>query len=208
MSHNAQQKVQENQDDFHQQEHKTKRQLKQQERMRQAEEARKKTITSIYRQLARVLHPDLESNEARRQSKVALMQELTTAYHSNDLHTLLRLELEWIQREEGDLERLTDEKLAIYNQVLKDQLFQLSSEIDGLAFHPRYAPLVVTDDFDIEVRTDGPEEAHRLDIMIRDMETSLTRMRNGSAEREVRLVIKEHREATRQRRRFERDCPF
>src|SRR5262249_2965949 len=150
------QKMQENEDGFRQTGHKTKRQFKQEERMRQAEQARKKNITSIYRQLAKVLHPDLESDEARRQSKVALMQELTTAYHRNDLHTLLRLELEWIQREEGNLERLTDEKLAIYNQVLKDQLFELNLEIDGLAYHPRYGPIVVMDDFDIQVRTDGP----------------------------------------------------
>jgi hypothetical protein len=107
-----------------------------------------------------------------------------------------------------DLERLTNEKLAIYNQVLKEQLFELKSEIDALACHPRSAPIVVVDDFDIEVRTAGPAEAHRLDIMIRDMETSLALMRNGDAEKEVRLAIKEYRAAIRMRARFERDCPF
>jgi hypothetical protein len=110
--------------------------------------------------------------------------------------------------QDSDLERLTDEKVAIYNQVLKDQFFELSSEIDGLAYHPRYAPIVVMDDFDIHVRTDGAAEVHRLDIMIRDMETSLALMRDNSAEKEVRLAIKEYRAATRMRRRFERDCPF
>jgi hypothetical protein len=36
-----------------------------------------------------------------------VMQELTAAYRNHDLHTLLRLELEWIRREEGDLDRIT-----------------------------------------------------------------------------------------------------
>ena len=200
MSESVRKKLQENEYRFGQEGRETNRQLKQKERMRQAEEDRKRSITSIYRQLAKVLHPDLEPDEARRQSKVALMQELTTAYHRNDLHTLLRLEMEWIQREEGDLERLTDEKLGIYNQVLKDQLFELRLEIDGLAYHPRYAPIVVMDDFDIEVRTDGPAEAHRLDIMIREMGTSLALLRDGNAEKEVRLAIKQYRAATRMRR--------
>ncbi len=87
---------------------KTKRQLEKEERTRQAEEIRKRSIASIYKQLAKVLHPDLEPDNERRQSKVVLMQELTAAYRNNDLHTLLRLELEWIQREEHDLERLTE----------------------------------------------------------------------------------------------------
>jgi hypothetical protein len=208
MSDTVQQKMQENEDNFRQTGRKTKRQLKQEERMRQVEETRKKNTTSIYRQLARALHPDLESDEARRQSKVALMQELTTAYHRNDLHTLLRLELEWIHREEGNLERLTDEKLAIYNQVLKDQFFQLKLEIEGLACHPRYAPIAVMGDFDIEVRTDGPAEARRLDFIIRDMETSLALMRERNGEKEVRSAIKEYRAIARERRRLERDCPF
>src|SRR5262249_41275155 len=80
----------------------SKKQLEREDRRRQAEEARKKSIASIYKQLAKVLHPDLEQNEVRKQQKVRLMQELTTAYHDHDLHTLLRLELEWIQREEGN----------------------------------------------------------------------------------------------------------
>jgi len=207
MSETMRQQLQEN-EVAQQTQRKGKRQLKQEERMRQAEEARKKSITTIYRQLAKVLHPDLEMDEARRQTKVALMQDLTTAYHRKDLHTLLRLEMEWIQREEGDLERLSDEKLAIYNQVLRDQVSELQMEIESLSYHPRYAPLMVMDEFDINVRTDGPAEAHRLDIIIRGMEASLARMRDGAAEKEVRSVIKQHRAESRMRRRFERDVPF
>jgi len=80
-------------------------------------------------------------------------------------------------------------------------------EIESLPYRPRYAPIVVMDDFDIQVRADGPAEAHHLDIIIRDMERALALMRSGNAETQVRLAIKEYRAATRMRR-FERDCPF
>lgn len=89
---------------------KTQRQLQKEERERMAEELRKKTVATLYKQLARVLHPDLELDAELKQQKLAIMQELTVAYRNNDMHTLLRLEMEWIQREEGNIERLTDEK--------------------------------------------------------------------------------------------------
>jgi hypothetical protein len=195
-----QRKAQEAQDESSRSERsKSKRQLQQEERMRQVEEARKKTIASIYKQLAKALHPDLELDEARRQRKVLLMQELTLAYRNNDLHTLLRLELEWIQREEGDLERLTEDKLAIYNQVLNGQAFELEREIAALPLHPRYQRIVAVDDlFDIQIRTDGPAEAARLGRIIPLMEASIMRLKSGDALKEVYAVIREYRSANSQ----------
>ena len=111
---------------------KTKRQLEKEERTRQAEQLRNKGIASVYKQLAKVLHPDLEPDAGRKQAKGTLMQELTAAYRNNDLHTMLRLELEWIHRDEGDVERLTEEKLSIYNQVLREQVFELERELAEL----------------------------------------------------------------------------
>ncbi len=169
---------------------KTRRQLEKEERLRQAEEVRKKSIASIYKQLAKVLHPDLEPDNERRQSKVVLMQELTAAYRNNDLHTLLRLELEWIRREESDLDRLTEEKLSIYNQVLRDQAKELERELAGLPYHPRYQPLAVPDGpFEIRLRTNGPAEAHLLDRAIADIEASIARTLGGEALREVRDAL-------------------
>jgi hypothetical protein len=176
----------------------TKRQLEKEHRMRQAEEARKKTIGSIYKQLARVLHPDLEPDAEARQRKVTLMQELTVAYRNKDLHTLLRLELEWIQREEGILQRLTDEKLAIYNDVLKEQVDELESELQELPFRPRYQALVVPDGpFEARLRINGPAEAQRLDRMIASMEESLARMQSTQALAEVHAAIQAYRAAHR-----------
>src|SRR6185436_8205456 len=84
--------------------------------LRAAEEQRKRSIANIYKQLARVLHPDFERDSERQKQKVQLMKELTAAFSENDLNTLLRLEMEWIENEGGDLERLTEEKLGVYNE--------------------------------------------------------------------------------------------
>jgi hypothetical protein len=179
---------------------KTKRQLEKQERLQQAEELRNKSIASMYKQLAKVLHPDLEPDAARKREKGILMQELTAAYRNNDLHTLLRLELEWVHREEGDVLRLTEEKLSIYNQVLKEQVFELERELAELPYHPRYQPVVILDGpFEIRTRREDPAEMRWLDRTIADMEAGIARLRSGDPLDEVRNVIREYRNARRAR---------
>lgn len=175
---------------------KSKRRLQQEERARQVEELRSKSIASIYKQLAKLLHPDLEPNPARRQQKVALMQELTAAYRHNDLHTLLRLELEWIRGEQGDVTQLTDEKLAIYNHLLREQADDLEQEVFVLPQHPRYQaladPMAM---FAPRLQTDVAAEAARLDGLIASIEVGLARLRAGEALAEVRGAITTFRQA-------------
>lgn len=174
------------------------RQKAKEKRAQQAEEVRNKSLASVYKQLAKVLHPDLEPEAERRQRKVALMQELTTAYRNRDLHTLLRLELEWIEREKGDLERLTDEKLAVYNQILKEQVNELEWELDELPRNPRYQPVVSWEEpFAVQVRTDGPVQIRVLDEVIASLEGTLEKLQGGEAIHEVRNAIKAYRAATR-----------
>ena len=69
------------------------------------------------------------------------MKQLTIAYEKNDLHTLLRLELAWIQKEDNNPSKLTDDKLGIYNEVLKEQVYELERDIENTLEHPRYQPL-------------------------------------------------------------------
>jgi hypothetical protein len=145
-----------------------------------------------------VLHPDLEPDAGRKQEKCTLMQELTVAYRNNDLHTLLRLELEWIHREECDVERLTEEKLSIYNQVLKEQVSELARELAELPYHPRYQPIMVpAGPFGIRQRTDNPTEMRSLDETITSMEASLAQLRNSEPLDEVRDIIKAYRASSR-----------
>ena len=120
---------------------KTEKQLEREEKAKQAEEARTKNISSIYKQLAKIFHPDLEHNEELKLQKEELMKQLTNAYENNDLHTLLKLELVWIQNEENNPGKLTDEELAIYNRALKEQILELEDEIHAVVTHPRYQPL-------------------------------------------------------------------
>ena len=105
----------------------------------QAEEARKRTISVIYKQLAKVLHPDLESDPVQREQKHHLMQELTAAYKAGDLHTLLRLELAWIHHEEDDLDRLSDAKLKVYIELLQKQVADLRQEVAAIPYLPQFA---------------------------------------------------------------------
>ena len=120
---------------------KTKKQIEKEEREKLVEEARTKSISSIYRQLAKAFHPDLEQDEELKLEKEHQMKELTGAYEKNDLHTLLRLEISWIQKEENNPDKLSDEKLKIYNEALKEQVTELEAELDMLVKHPRYQPL-------------------------------------------------------------------
>ncbi|MBM2802503.1 MAG: hypothetical protein HW419_396 [Deltaproteobacteria bacterium] len=188
---------------------KTQRQMEKEERQRQAEDLRKKTVATIYKQLARVLHPDLELDAARRGQKEVLMQELTVAYRNNDMHTLLRLEMEWIQREEGDIERLTDEKLAIYNQTLKEQVQNLERELHDLPYHPRYQPIAVPDGpFGATIRTNGPAEARALDEVNASMEASIHDLQSKDGLETLKAIIGSYREEQRAMKRDSRDFPF
>jgi exonuclease VII small subunit len=188
---------------------KTQRQMEKEERQRLAAELCKKTVATIYKQLARVLHPDLELDAARRGQKEVLMQELTVAYRNNDMHTLLRLEMEWIQREEDNIERLTDEKLAIYNQTLKEQVENLERELYELPYHPRYQPIAVPDGpFGATIRTDGPAEARALDAVNASMEASIRDLQSRNGLETLKAILRSYREEQRAVKRDLRDFPF
>lgn len=157
------------------------------ERAAQREEARKRTVVSIYKQLAKVLHPDLEQDPVLRERKQALMQELTKAHREGDLHTLLRLELEWIKREEGDLERLGDEKLDIYAELLEEQVEELQAEIREVPYEPRFATVVRF----VRPFGDGPHDVEAILLSIRQVSESLRRFRDELSGPEGREALRD-----------------
>lgn len=131
------------------------------------------------------------------------MQQLISAYQANDLHTLLRLELEWIEGEADNSQRLSEEKLAVYNAVLREQVRHLEDQYEGLPLDPRYQAVV---------RSDGPFSVHLLDgprtlrgrkQQLRAIETALARLRSDDALVEVRECIREHRDAKRRQRSYD-----
>ena len=158
------------------------------EEMHAAEELRKRSIANIYKQLARVLHPDFERDSERQKEKVQLMQELTEAYRQNDLHTLLRLEMQWIENESDNIERLTEEKLGVYNEVLADQVEGLERRLRDLVYQPRYRPIVVFTN-GLTRAINGPDKARNLDDNIAAIERHITLMETVQTADDVRAAI-------------------
>jgi|GEM_PF-619602 len=101
-----------------------------------------KSISSIYKQLAKLIHPDLELDRDKKAEKEALMQQLTSAYRNKDFHALLQLELKWVQKEENNIDQLADEKLSLYIEILQEQAVKLKMEAGSLKWHPKYASVM------------------------------------------------------------------
>lgn len=168
----------------------SKRQLQREARERAAEELRSRDIGRLYKQLAKLLHPDLERDAVRRQEKEAAMKRLTTAYKDGDLHTMLQLEVEWILREQADAARLTDEKLAIYNDVLKEQVVELEEELRQLSSHPRYRPLHnFKVGFALPEEFDGEHGRARLQNTLKDLGRSVNVLASESALGEINDLL-------------------
>lgn len=117
---------------------KTKKEKYKEEKERLLEALRKKDLQQLYRQLAKVFHPDLEQDPTRIQEKEALMKQLVAAKEQEDLMTMLQLEMTWIEQEERRTDPLDVNKLLLYNTTLKEQIKDLQAQIDALYHHPRY----------------------------------------------------------------------
>ncbi|SMB98427.1 hypothetical protein SAMN00120144_1102 [Hymenobacter roseosalivarius DSM 11622] len=86
---------------------------------------------TLYRQLARTHHPDLERNPDAQQHKTALMQRITEAYEANDLYTLLQLLSESAPTDHAD-----DDVLTRYTQALQQQQIELKQQLNELKYGP------------------------------------------------------------------------
>jgi hypothetical protein len=174
---------------------KTRAQLARELKERAMEEARKKNLGNLYRQLAKVLHPDLEQDPALRQQKEQAMKTLTLAYEQEDLHALLRLELEWIAKETSELDRLSEERLKIYIAVLREQADDLKAEIEDVGLHPRYMPVTRY----VRPWVPEPDAFDREEIMasmrkeVEGLQLSIRNLRTPRARREVDEILRSYR---------------
>jgi hypothetical protein len=105
------------------------------------EDAKKRDLKSLFKQLAKAFHPDLEPDPLLRQQKVVWMQRLNTAYASVDLREMLQLEMEWLGEEASNLATAGDEKLKVYCIVLKEQIADIKRQTQFLPDEPQYGPL-------------------------------------------------------------------
>ena len=88
------------------------------------------SLREVYRKLASALHPDREPDAEARRRKTLLMQRVNQAYADNDLLTLLGLQLEIEQIDAAQLASIPPQRLAHYNQILREQLADLESELE------------------------------------------------------------------------------
>jgi hypothetical protein len=176
---------------------KTKQQLKKEQHAREVEEIQKKGLSKIYKELAKALHPDLESDPVVKAEKEALMKKLTLAYENQDLHTLLSLEITWMNRsasnESDSRFQIGEEQLKIYNAILKDQVKSLEVELNYLFTHPRY--------FDMRHILDGYRQASIIETLedekeqlSKDIERyslAIIDLKGGSNFKRVKEILKE-----------------
>jgi len=122
---------------------KSKAQIQKEIKEKELEAIQKKGLGTIYKELAKAIHPDLEQDPVKKLEKEVVMKRLTTAYERGDLHELLTIELEWLNRSENGNQqnKLGDEQLKIYNSILKDQVVELETNLEFVFMNPRYLPL-------------------------------------------------------------------
>ena len=117
---------------------KSKRQLELEEQASALAALQKKGINSIYKQLAKLFHPDLEPDPLRKKEKEALMKTLTNAYNDADLHTLLSLEITWLGQSSDHIKTRSDDQIKMYNSVLQEQIKTIQQEMEEASMHPKY----------------------------------------------------------------------
>jgi hypothetical protein len=176
-----------------QQKNKTAKQLEHEKLQKTIAEMKQKNISTIYKQLAKLFHPDLEQDVEKKVEKEILMKELTAAYEAKNLHALLTLELRWINKESDHLETLTDEKLAIYLQILKEQATNLEWEKKDIIQQPQYAVLVnqfgyTVQKYPVEM---VQQQLKTAQTIARDFEDNITNFTSAFALRHVKEMLKQ-----------------
>ncbi len=105
------------------------------------QDAKSRDLKSLFKQLAKAFHPDLEPEPLLKEHKKVWMQRLNTAYAAADLREMLQLEMEWLGEEATNLATAGDAKLKVYCMVLKEQIEDLKRQTHFLLNQPQYGPL-------------------------------------------------------------------
>ena len=119
----------------------TKAQAEKERKRLEVEHAKNRDLKSLFKQLAKAFHPDLEPDPLLKEHKKVWMQRLNSAYAADDLREMLQLEMEWLGEEATNLATAGDEKLQVYCMVLKEQITDLKRQTHHLPDEPQYGPL-------------------------------------------------------------------
>lgn len=110
----------------------------------------KQSLRELYRKLASAVHPDRESDAARRDEKNVLMQRINQAYAANDLLSLFEIQIEIDQLDAEQIGNLGTQRLRHYNRLLSEQLEQLRSKLHALEAGAGADDEADGDDFDAQ----------------------------------------------------------
>jgi hypothetical protein len=169
---------------------KTAKQLDAERRREEAEKAIRKTTRQIYLDLVKNFHPDREPDEERRLEKTRQMQEITTAYESNDHLRLLQLQMTLLADRGNAFSGFEDQHLRHLNKALSDQLQQLEFDLKHRNFLASAGPLSHLIDADQGVmlhRVQG--HLQNLEIQLREFQDNI--LQATASPRQYRALISE-----------------
>ena len=132
------------------------------------------SVADLYKELVKILHPDLEQDEKIKQVKEQLMKELTVAKENNDLHAMLVLKQKAHQLNNTipNADGYSLEKLKAYNKVLKQKIeefrFDSRNEMFSNMFFERGA-------------INFQKNTRNTDSLIKEAVTEIKDMRKGLA---------------------------
>jgi histone H3/H4 len=115
---------------------KNSQQIMQDKIQEQQKEAMNKTLKELYTQLVKEFHPDKELDLEKKAWKTEIMKEITAAYESKDFFALLKLQLQFEQRDANSFEDLSDEKLKHFIKILDEQIEDFKMELEMLQNPP------------------------------------------------------------------------
>ena len=130
----------------------------------------RQALREIYRKLASAVHPDRESDAARREEKNELMQRINQAYAANDLLSLFEIQIEIDQLDPEQIGNLGTQRLRHYNRLLAEQLEQLRGKLQALE-----ASAGADDETDFEAGFDAQKLEMRLRRQARGLRAEVTR---------------------------------
>lgn len=132
-------------------------------------------LRTVYRQLASVLHPDREPDEAERLRKTALMSDVNAAYDRKNLSELLQLQLHIAQIDSATLSRIADDKLNAMCLLLKEQVAALEEDEAQAQFEIRHhlgvneLDHISAESLNRALAVQLREKAHEVDTLERDL---------------------------------------
>ena len=154
---------------------KTTKQLAREEKLREEEQRVNQSMRDIYRKLASALHPDREPDPEERARKTELMQRVNQAYDKKDLLALLELQLKIEHIDQAALNSLSEERLAHFNKILREQLRELEDQV----FH-------IPDEVMFNLGLDSYMPLTPATLM-RELDADIARMRKALRETETDL---------------------